>query len=157
MSADDQRAAPWTVRHVDGWWCVYFSDGSLGAQFAIEGDARTFADVAGPGEGTVILRSDLDRLRAELDRLHSWDGLMSLLDEHWPVDIFRADPMEAAADPGPRIIALLRWVAALRDAGNPLADSVSRFLMSPEDHDDRANMQDAARAWRSAAGGEARG
>ena len=56
-------------------------------------------------------------LVAELDRLHTWDGLMSLVDEHYPTDIF---PHFAGAsdnpdrDPGPRILSLLREVDRLR-------------------------------------------
>lgn len=90
--ADDQRAAEVLRRYLeDPNRCDHPTDEELAA-----------------------LLAGRDRLRAELDRLHSWDGLMSLLDEHWPVDIFRADPMEDAADPGPRIVALLRWVDRLR-------------------------------------------
>lgn len=66
-----------------------------------------------------------DRARtaeAELERLRTWDGLMSLLDEHWPVDVFRADPLEDDADPGPRVVALLRWVQQLRDRVAKLED-----------------------------------
>ena len=42
-------------------------------------------------------------------RLHSWDGLMELLDEHWPEDIFPTIPFDGKRDAGPRIVALLRW------------------------------------------------
>jgi hypothetical protein len=52
-------------------------------------------------------------LIAELRRLHSWDGLMSLLDEHWPDDIFPTLPDDDQRDPGPRIVSLLRWVERL--------------------------------------------
>lgn len=51
-----------------------------------------------------------DELAAEVTRLHTWDGLMSLLDEHWPADIFPTLPDNPDRDPGPRIISLLRWV-----------------------------------------------
>jgi hypothetical protein len=48
---------------------------------------------------------------------HSWTGLMQLLDEHWPDDIF---PTKYADDPkrdaGPRIVSLMRWVDQLRRA-----------------------------------------
>lgn len=50
----------------------------------------------------------------EVRRLHTWDGLMSLLDEHYPVDIFPTEPDRDDRDPGPRIISLLRTVAELR-------------------------------------------
>jgi hypothetical protein len=55
-------------------------------------------------------------LIAEVERLHSWDGVMSLLDEHYPADIFGAavadDP---ARDPGPRIISLMRRINEIRE------------------------------------------
>jgi len=46
---------------------------------------------------------------------HSWAGLMALLDEHWPADIFPTrhedDPKR---DAGARIVSLMRWVDQLR-------------------------------------------
>lgn len=52
----------------------------------------------------------------EVERLHSWDGLMELLDEHWPADIFldRETAAERSADDGPRVIALIRALDAVR-------------------------------------------
>lgn len=55
-----------------------------------------------------------ERLRAELERLYSWAGLLELLDEHWPEDIFPTEPDSETRDPGPRIVSLLRWVERLR-------------------------------------------
>jgi hypothetical protein len=52
--------------------------------------------------------------RAELERLHSWDGLLALLDDHWPEDIFPTKPDSETRDPGSRIVSLLRWVERLR-------------------------------------------
>ena len=49
---------------------------------------------------------------AEIDQFHSWDGLMSLLDAHWPEKIFPTRRDHPARDPGPRIISLLRTVEA---------------------------------------------
>ncbi|AIM51036.1 hypothetical protein SEA_MODRAGONS_92 [Mycobacterium phage Modragons] len=54
------------------------------------------------------------QLIAEIRKLHTWDGLMELLDEHWPADIFPTLPDDDKRDPGPRIISLLRWVSRLR-------------------------------------------
>ncbi|AVI04339.1 hypothetical protein SEA_NORMANBULBIEJR_83 [Mycobacterium phage NormanBulbieJr] len=59
-------------------------------------------------------RSLVPELIAEVERLHTWDGLMELLDEHWPADIFPTLPDDDKRDPGPRIISLLRWVSRLR-------------------------------------------
>lgn len=44
----------------------------------------------------------------EVERLHSWDGLMSLVDEHYPEDIFLTKADDERRDPGLRIISLLR-------------------------------------------------
>lgn len=41
---------------------------------------------------------------AEVERLHSWAGLMELLDEHWPAEVFDGQ----SDDPGPRIVSLIR-------------------------------------------------
>lgn len=42
----------------------------------------------------------------------SWDTLMSLLDEHWPRDVFPTTHRgeEPERDAGPRIVSLIRWV-----------------------------------------------
>lgn len=53
-----------------------------------------------------------ERAEAELDRLHSWAGLMELLDEHWPESIFPTLPDSTERDAGPRIISLIRRVDA---------------------------------------------
>ena len=66
------EARPWTVRKVDGWWCVYLSDGQLGAKFIREGDARTFARLAGPGA--------MDDLPAGLDLDMVADEIANLFD-----------------------------------------------------------------------------
>lgn len=62
-------------------------------------------------------RTLVPELVAELERLHSWDGLMELLDEHWPEDIFPTMPDTDRRDPGPRIVSLLRMVDRLRAEG----------------------------------------
>ena len=59
-------------------------------------------------------RTLLPELTAELERLHTWDGLMSLLDEHWPDDIFPTMADREDRDPGPRIVSLIRTVDQLR-------------------------------------------
>lgn len=52
------------------------------------------------------------RLLAEVDRLHSWDGLMSTLDKHWPDDLFPGS-YDPSRDDRARIVGLLRWVGKL--------------------------------------------
>jgi hypothetical protein len=61
-------------------------------------------------EGLTASADDVPALLAEVDRLHSWDGLMSLLDEHWPENIFPTVEDSGDRDWGPRIVSLLRWV-----------------------------------------------
>jgi hypothetical protein len=56
-------------------------------------------------------------LLAELDRLHTWPGLMSLLDEHYPADV-QLGPDD---EPGPRILALVREVDRLRKERDEVA------------------------------------
>ena len=59
-------------------------------------------------------RTLVPELVAEVEKLHSWDGLMSLLDEHWPDDIFPTTEDREDRDPGPRIVSLLRRVDMLQ-------------------------------------------
>jgi hypothetical protein len=54
----------------------------------------------------------------ELERLHSWQGLMSLLDEHWPRTVFKG----ATEDPGPTIVFLVREVDRLRELNAALIE-----------------------------------
>jgi hypothetical protein len=54
---------------------------------------------------------DIPELLDELDRLHTWPGLMSLLDEHYPADV-QLGPDD---EPGPRILALVREIDHLRE------------------------------------------
>ena len=62
----------------------------------------------------------INKLEAEVGRLHTWDGLMSLLDEHYPADVpLVSDP---ANGPGPRLVATIREVDQLREALRPFAD-----------------------------------
>lgn len=80
---------------------VYVSDGTSGS------------------EKVGRLLNDIEPLVAEMKRLHTWDGIMSLLDEHYPTDIFphfvgQSDHPDR--DPGPRILSLIREVDRLRAA-----------------------------------------
>ena len=56
----------------------------------------------------------LESLAEERARLHSWDGLMSLLDEHYRESTFPTLPDDDARDPGPRIVSLIRHLDAAR-------------------------------------------
>lgn len=48
--------------------------------------------------------------KAGADHFRNWDGLLSILDEVYPADVFTG----VSGDPGPRIIVLLREINALR-------------------------------------------
>lgn len=55
-------------------------------------------------------------LLAEVRRFHTWDGLMSLVDEHYPTGIFphqAGQPDDSTRDPGPRILSLIREIDRL--------------------------------------------
>jgi hypothetical protein len=54
--------------------------------------------------------SQRDAALAERDRLHTWHGLMSVLDQHYPPNV----PLGPDSDPGPRILALTRALDAAR-------------------------------------------
>lgn len=67
-----------------------------------------------------LIRADKHRreLLAEVDRLHSWAGLLSLLGEHWPACAWPAldsikDAQDPSRDTGARIVGLIRWVEQL--------------------------------------------
>lgn len=62
----------------------------------------------------------IQELLAEVARLHTWAGLMSLLDQHYPPDTFDG----SSGDPGPRIIALTREVGRLRDLNAELSETL---------------------------------
>lgn len=56
-----------------------------------------------------------DEARAELDQLHSWDGLMRLLAEHWPADVFGdGSTFSDQDDPGVQIVNLIQMVSKAR-------------------------------------------
>lgn len=59
---------------------------------------------------------DVPALLDEVERLHSWDGLMSLLNEMYPDDIYPTREDDQSRDPGPRIVSLLRRLDEARGA-----------------------------------------
>lgn len=77
-------------------------------------DTCTGACEAAQAHARAVINAVRPVLLAELDRLHSWDGLMSLLDEHWPEDLHPTLDDDNQRDPGPRIVSLLRRVDRLR-------------------------------------------
>ena len=77
----------------------------------------------------------------ELDRLHSWAGLMSLLDEHWPETIFPTMVDDPARDPGPRIVSLLRQIDRYRD----LEKGLRKCIKSESAADELDRLRDGIR------------
>lgn len=61
------------------------------------------------GRDLKLSLAEQDRLVGQLNALHSWAGLMSLLDEHYPAQIFTGE----SGDEGPRVVALIRAVDSL--------------------------------------------
>ncbi len=55
---------------------------------------------------------DIAFLLAEIDRLKSWNGLMSLLNERYPADVITGE----SGDAGAMVVRLTREVDRLRDA-----------------------------------------
>lgn len=55
-----------------------------------------------------------DQLADALEELHTWTGLMSLLDEHYPDDIWLPGADSETMDPGHRVVAAIRRVDKLR-------------------------------------------
>jgi hypothetical protein len=59
---------------------------------------------------------------------HSWAGLMALLDEHWPDDIFPTRyEDDDARDAGARIVSLMRWVHDLTEERDAAQEAVQRI------------------------------
>lgn len=83
-------------------------------------------------------------LVSHLEELHSWVGLMSLLDEHWPEDIFPTQEDTEQRDPGPRIVSLIRTVDLYRKsldmAHHETADEILR-ANEAERQRDKANTE----------------
>lgn len=85
-------------------------------------------------------RQRAEKAEAEVERLHSWQGLLSLLDEHWPEETFPTLADDAERDTGPRLIAALRRVG----------EAVSRILAIDKIHvqlDDDGSIRCADDGW----------
>jgi hypothetical protein len=79
-------------------------------EWAEEGIARGRFAVSPTRELIAALKA----ARAENERLHSWDGLLSILDQIYPESIFPTLADDPYRDTGPRIVSLLRQIERVR-------------------------------------------
>jgi hypothetical protein len=84
-----------------------------------------------------------DGLREQDCGHYSWAGLMRLLDEEWPADIF---PTRYVDDPerdaGPRIVSLMRWVQDITAERDTLAAALDRVRALADQWGDMARDHD---------------
>jgi len=83
-----------------------------------------------------------DRLRAHahlhpesaelLAEVMSWDGIMALVDEFYPADIWPTQPDGEDMDPGHRIVSLLRLLAMANEAFDECTGDYSAELVADE-------------------------
>jgi hypothetical protein len=76
--------------------CGAVEIGRLGVCWRCEHLSRIVVDVV------------IENVSAELKHLHSWDGLLDLLDEHWPEAIFPTMVDDPGRDPGVRLLSIVR-------------------------------------------------
>lgn len=74
------------------------------------------AEVKEARDDAAHFEAEYDDAVAELERMHSWGGLLSLMDEHWPEDVFPDRTGKPDRDTGPRLVAALRRVDRLTKA-----------------------------------------
>ena len=72
-------------------------------------------------------------LSEELDKHHTWDGMMELLDKHYPPSVFTGE----SGDPGARIIVLAR---ALDKANARIAELEARASLDDREFCSLADM-----------------
>jgi uncharacterized small protein (DUF1192 family) len=76
----------------------------------INGHREVMAELESAAEHVAELRGQVAVLEAEVARLKTWAGLLSILDTHYPADVFDG----SSGDEGPRIVALVREIGRLR-------------------------------------------
>jgi hypothetical protein len=94
---------------------------------------RSCADEVLAGEG-LLERAELDSATvdallgaaSEIDHFQTWNGLMELLDMHWPTDVFPFYEDAAERDKGPRIVSLIRALDAVTTDRNGLLTRLSK-------------------------------
>jgi hypothetical protein len=91
--------------------------------YGIELDSPDYERIVADAGFIAAARALVPELVAEIEWLHSWDGLMSLLDEHYPESVFPTADDREGRDSGPRIVSLIRQLNRLRaDSGNSSGD-----------------------------------
>lgn len=136
---ENTTPGPWEVNR-EGWACISSGSDSVFHAYVettcVECDAEITQSMdchvaisIEDAEFIAQARTLVPELVAEIERLHTWDGLMSLVDEHYPTDIFphfAGVPDNPDRDPGPRILSLLREVERLRAACKTLGQIIGQ-------------------------------
>lgn len=147
--ADEAYPGPWDHWPEAGWVEVTADDhGAVIAgqvrprlgfkgEIYVDNDEPTAAFIAAAREAVPALLNALDAADAELDRLHSWAGLMELLDEHYPADLIPTAPDDPARDTGPRIVSLIRRVDAAEAAMQRVREMHAPEHLGTRDRDGR--------------------
>jgi hypothetical protein len=96
------------------------------------------------------LRVELEEARGEVAFHHTWDGLMALVEQHYPEEIFPTVAGPDQRDPGPRIVSLVRWVDQLRADSMPRAEVARAMDALARAGGEAITERDAARMERDA-------
>jgi hypothetical protein len=57
---------------------------------------------------SIVVDAVIEILSSEVKHLHTWAGLLDLLDEHWPEAIFPTMVDDQGRDPGVRLLSIVR-------------------------------------------------
>lgn len=84
----------------------------------------------------------VDSLESELASLRSWDGLIELLNDHWPAETFNG----SSGDPGPTIVALIRVIDGLQQDNASLRAAVEAVNQEFKEQGDWPELDSHAQA-----------
>jgi len=91
-------------------------------------------------DGVLDVRdAEMERLRAEVDRLNSWEGMMSVLDADYPPDVF----VGTSGDPGPRIVVLTRALSEARAENGRQFGRAEELQAALRERTQQCNARDA--------------
>jgi hypothetical protein len=79
------------------------------------------------GDLLAAVMSERSSLLAEVDRLNTWDGLLSILDRYYPADVMERMPNA----PGPHLTLLIREAERLKRERRHLARVADWFSVNP--------------------------